>query len=94
MTVHVHDDQLDGHLYARCGRVKADSPLIKRPDVFEATDPKLRCPRCERWWFPNGQPDWHLKQAQRELAELERQADEPHVNGWPLYSGLPVKDPA
>lgn len=67
---HLHDDQLDGHYYAQCGRVAADHASIVMPRVFEARDPRQRCAHCARDWFPNGQPDWHLEAAQRELAAL------------------------
>lgn len=65
MKVHIHDDQLDGHRYARCGRVQADDPSIKLENEFEAAEPRLRCTHCDRWWFPYGQPDWHLEQARK-----------------------------
>ena len=61
MKVHLHEEQFDGHPHPWCGRGRSAVPI----DVFEAADPKLRCALCNRNWFPNGQPDWHLKQAQK-----------------------------
>lgn len=59
--IHNHTDQFDGAMHAWCGRGKT----AVSSKVFEATDPALRCRVCERDWFPNGQPDWHLKAAQQ-----------------------------
>lgn len=56
MKVHLHDDQFDGHPHPWCGR--GDAAVAS--DQFEATSPELRCSFCDREWFPNGQPDWHL----------------------------------
>lgn len=67
MKVHINDDQLDGKLTPRCHVGRPGSTVYEA--VFEATEPRLRCKHCERWWFPNGQPDWHLKQAQARLAQ-------------------------
>lgn len=66
MKTHVHDEQFDGVWHAACGRVND----AVSPSVFEATDPRRRCRLCERIWFPNGQPDWHLRHAQWRLAAL------------------------
>ena len=63
MRVHLHDEQFDGHAHAWCGRGATAVPS----DTFEATAPALRCRLCEREWFPNGQPAWHLEQAQRRV---------------------------
>lgn len=72
VKIHNHDDQLDGHFYARCGRVEADSPRIVMPHVFEATPPALRCAICDRDWFPRGQPDWHHRAAiERQLQQAK-----------------------
>lgn len=65
MKIHLHYDQFDGHPHSWCGRGIA--AVVER--VFEATVPKLRCKICDRAWFPQGQPDWHLKQAQKNLQE-------------------------
>ncbi len=62
--VHNHTEQFDGHMHPVCGRGKT----AVGNDAFEATDPKLRCTHCARDWFPIGQPDWHLRQAQRRSA--------------------------
>jgi|GEM_PF-4702235 len=62
--VHIHTEQFDGHPHPWCGR---GTTAVTAP-VFEATDPRLRCRLCEREWFPNGQPDWNLKQAQRDAS--------------------------
>lgn len=59
--IHNHSEQFDGHLYPWCGR----GTTAVLSDQFEATDPKLRCRVCDRDWFPFGQPDWHLAEAQR-----------------------------
>lgn len=56
---HIHAEQFDGHMHAHCGRGTTAVTAAE----FEATDPHLRCRLCERWWFPHGQPDWHLKAA-------------------------------
>ena len=62
MKVHLHSEQFDGHMHSWCGRGGHHAVDEK---TFEATNPSLRCKLCDREWFPNGQPDWHLKQAQR-----------------------------
>lgn len=64
MRVHLHSEQFDGHPHPWCGR---GSKAVTEKE-FEATAPELRCALCDREWFPNGQPDWHLKQAQAALA--------------------------
>lgn len=67
MKLHINDDQLDGKMTPRCGRGR---PFWTLPEEkFAAADPAGRCKLCERWWFPNGQPDWHLAQAQKRRAE-------------------------
>ncbi|MHB1125255.1 MAG: hypothetical protein ACYC0T_21405 [Ramlibacter sp.] len=58
---HLHDEQFDGAPHPWCGRGNS----AVSPEVFEATAPELRCKACDREWFPNGQPDWHLKAAQQ-----------------------------
>ena len=63
MKIHRHEEQFDGHFHPWCGR----GSTAVMPETFEATDPKLRCRLCDRDWFPYGQPDWHLKQAQEQL---------------------------
>lgn len=63
MKVHNHSEQFDSHMHPVCGR--GQSAVTSK--VFEATDPKDRCKFCERDWFPNGQPTWHLKQAKSTL---------------------------
>lgn len=69
LKVHIHSEQFDGHPYPWCGRGK--TAVIEYE--FEATDPKDRCQICDREWFPFGQPDWHLKQAQeREAKRLSK----------------------
>lgn len=62
--IHLHDEQFDGHPHPWCGRGTA----AVAAHIFEATDPGLRCKRCEREWFPNGQPDWHLSSAKLKLS--------------------------
>ena len=59
MKVHLHEDQFDGVPHPWCGR--GDAAVCG--DDFEATAPTLRCQRCDREWFPHGQPDWHYRQA-------------------------------
>jgi len=59
MKVHFHVEEFDGHPHPLCGRGKAAVP----PHQFEATAPHLRCKICDRAWFPNGQPQWHLDAA-------------------------------
>lgn len=61
--VHLHVEQFDGAQHSWCGRGTTAAPT----DVFEATPSADRCKLCERDWFPNGQPDWHLKQAQERV---------------------------
>jgi hypothetical protein len=61
--VHNHSEQFDGAWHSVCGRGKT----AVSSDQFEGTPPAQRCVYCERDWFPNGQPDWHLKQAQERL---------------------------
>lgn len=63
MKTHLHSEQFDGHLHAWCGRGGETAKVVPE-DAFEATEPAQRCQLCDREWFPNGQPDWHLKQAQ------------------------------
>lgn len=63
MKIHNHSEQFDGHWHPVCGR----GNRAVGSDEFEATDPQRRCQLCERDWFPNGQPDWHLKAAQERL---------------------------
>lgn len=63
MKVHIHEDQLDGKLYAWCGR----GSLVEMPHVFEATPVEKRCKLCDREWFPHGQPEWHFEQAVKDL---------------------------
>lgn len=55
--IHLHETQFDKHMYAACGR--GNNAVWS--DEFAATDPDNRCKFCERIWFPNGQPEWHLK---------------------------------
>ncbi len=64
MKIHLHDEQFDGHPHAWCGRGSTAVPS----DVFEATEPALRCALCDREWFPYGQPDRHRKHAANRLA--------------------------
>lgn len=61
MKQHLHEDQFDGHPHPWCGR----GEQAVGSDEFEATPPAERCRLCDREWFPNGQPDWHLKAAQQ-----------------------------
>ena len=61
--VHIHTEQFDGVAHAWCGRGKTAVMF----DVFEATDPHLRCRFCEHEWFPFGQPDWHLRHAKEKM---------------------------
>lgn len=65
MKVHIHYDQFDGVMYPWCGR---GSTAVVEAE-FEATPRRLRCAFCDRYWFPNGQPDWHHEQAVRVLQE-------------------------
>lgn len=64
--VHNHAEEFDGALHPACGRSNTGAVTN---EVFEATDPALRCQHCERDWFLRGQPDWHLKAAQERLKE-------------------------
>lgn len=64
--IHLHDDQFDGHPHPWCAR--GDDAVTE--NVFEATDPVDRCKLCDRNWFPNGQPDWHLHAAKVQLKKL------------------------
>jgi hypothetical protein len=61
MKIHIHSEQFDGAMHPQCGRGSTALPA----DAFEAAEPAARCALCARYWFPNGQPDWHLKQAQK-----------------------------
>lgn len=65
MKIHLNDDQLDGHLYAWCGR----GSTVVTEAVFEATPTSERCQICERNWFPNGQPDWHFAAAVKAFSQ-------------------------
>lgn len=65
MKTHLHNEQFDGHPHPYCGR----GFLVVVEAVFEATDPVLRCKDCERYWFPNGQPEWHLMAAKNRVKE-------------------------
>ena len=62
--VHIHSEQFDNHLHASCSRAGL-RPKVAMPEVFEATDPYRRCKFCDREWFPQGQPRWHLEQAKK-----------------------------
>ncbi len=61
MKTHLHSEQFDGAPHPWCGR--GSKAVVS--DVFEATEPALRCRLCEREWFPNGQPEWHLHTARQ-----------------------------
>lgn len=61
--VHNHSEQFDGAMHPVCGR----GYTAVTAEVFEATDPAVRCKVCERDWFPNGQPTWHYEQSVKEF---------------------------
>lgn len=64
--VHIHSEQFDGAWHPWCGR----GNTAVAEDEFEATAPELRCVACDREWFPNGQPDWHLQAAMERQGEV------------------------
>jgi hypothetical protein len=64
VKIHLHETQFDGAPHPRCGR---GSTAVEEK-VFEATAPALRCQHCDREWFPDGQPDWHLEAARKQLS--------------------------
>ena len=57
MKVHLHSEQFDGALHSQCGV----GEKIVMSDAFEAST--NRCRRCELYWFPYGQPDFHFQHA-------------------------------
>lgn len=93
MKVHNHTEQFDGAMHAWCGRGNTAVPS----DQFEATDPALRCAACSRDWFPNGQPGWHLKQAQAVVQNQpmpKTAPTKPTRGGKREGAGRPAIDPA
>lgn len=65
---HIHEEQFDNALHARCGRAD-DQAAIVSEELFAALDPATRCKWCERDQYPNGQPDWDQRFSILKLAE-------------------------
>ncbi len=66
MKVHLNSEQFDGHMHSHCGR----GNLVVYADEFEATDPINRCFFCSNYWFPRGQPEWHLRFSKEIMRKL------------------------
>jgi hypothetical protein len=66
MKMHNHSEQFDGVPHSVCGR----GTNAVSSKVFESIESELRCKLCERDWFPNGQPEWHLRASQKSLGVL------------------------
>lgn len=58
MKVHIHEDQMDGHLHTACWRADDRKALIAFEDEFEKTPADKRCRYCERIQWPHGTPPW------------------------------------
>jgi len=58
MKIHLHSEQFDGWLHAECGAGdwKPASRRCVASDEFERLRRTERCPKCSRYWFPNGEP--------------------------------------
>lgn len=65
--VHIHSGQFDGAMHSSCGR--GNSAVTEAE--FEATPASLRCRLCDRYRFPNGQPEWHYQMAMKEFDEVQ-----------------------
>ena len=68
MKIHLHVEQFDGHMHSNCGRSELK---VVSQDEFEATESRLRCKFCEKYWFPNGQPDSHFKSCVEKFNEVK-----------------------